>query len=45
MKQLYKKAFPALLLGALMFCSQAIAQLDLPRGSQMAKSITTYWYY
>ena len=37
MKQLFKKAFPALLLGALMFCSQAIAQLDLPRGSQMAK--------
>ena len=37
MKQLYKKCLPILLLGAVMFCSQAIAQLDLPRGSQMAK--------
>ncbi len=37
MKQLYKKCLPVFLLGALMFCTQAIAQLDLPRGSQMAK--------
>ena len=37
MKQLYKKVLPVFLLGALMFCSEAIAQLDLPRGSQMAK--------
>ena len=37
MKQLYNKCLPVFLLGALMFCTQAIAQLDLPRGSQMAK--------
>ncbi|MGI9545786.1 MAG: DUF2911 domain-containing protein, partial [Flavobacteriaceae bacterium] len=37
MKQLYKKSLLFTLLGALMFCTQAIAQLDLPRGSQKAK--------
>ncbi len=37
MKQLYTKFLPVLLLGAVMFCSQVVAQLDLPRGSQMAK--------
>jgi tetratricopeptide (TPR) repeat protein len=37
MKQLYQRSMLLSLLGAFMFCSQAIAQLDLPRGSQMAK--------
>ncbi len=37
MKQQYQRSMVLTLLGALMFCSQAIAQLDLPRGSQMAK--------
>ncbi len=37
MNQLYKKALPVILLGAMMFCTKGIAQLDLPRGSQMAK--------
>lgn len=37
MKQLYKRSLLFTVLGAMMFCSQAFAQLDLPRGSQMAK--------
>ena len=37
MKQLYQRSMVLTLIGALMFCSQVIAQLDLPRGSQMAK--------
>ncbi len=37
MNQLYKTSLPVILLGAMMFCTQAMAQLDLPRGSQMAK--------
>jgi len=37
MKQLYKKSLFIALTGLLFFSSNAIAQLDLPRGSQMAK--------
>ena len=37
MKELYKKSQGLLLLACLMFVFQATAQLDLPRGSQMAK--------
>jgi len=37
MKQLYKKSPAILLLAMLLFSMPAMAQLDLPRGSQMAK--------
>ncbi len=37
MKQVYKKTLVALSLALLFFSTQAMAQLDLPRGSQQAK--------
>ncbi len=37
MKQLYKKSPAILLLAMLLFSVKSVAQLDLPRGSQMAK--------
>lgn len=37
MKQLYKKSLVFTFLGILFLCTEVVAQLDVPRGSQMAK--------
>ena len=45
MKQLYKKSPVVLLLAMLLFSLPATSQLNLPRGSQMAKVKSAHWQH